>query len=275
MVNRPLREAIKKATGGSDRTVRKWLLAIEKEHLLTREQAELVLAYQRGVDIRKYVSKDGLEEVRRVVREQAPPVPAPTVVGIREAPRVAPRATPTPREAEAAMPIVCMENKDVTEFLRKEFQGYTRSKVGKRLKKVCDTREDLRQILLHDVSDAVRCYAHRLWKSCAVLCGGAIEGILTSLLESRLSGELDNAYTKVRKSQQPKPLKDYTLEDKLDVAEQLGILVKGSASYGHGARKYRNYVHPAEELKIGYPLGQRDARIALELVLKILDEVGK
>lgn len=275
MVNRPLREAIKKATGASDRTVRGWLLAIEREHLLTREQAELVLAYQKGVDIRKYVSEDGLEEVRRVVREQKAAVSAPIVVEVPKTGRVMPRARPRPREAEAALPIIRMENKDVTEFLRKEFQGYTRSKVGKRLKRVCDTREDLRQILLRDVSDAARCYAHGLWKSCVVLCGGAIEGILTSLLESRQSDEVDNAYTKIRKSQKPKPLKDYTLEDKLDVAKQLGILVKGSASYGHGTRNYRNYVHPAEELKIGYPLGQREARIALDLVLKILDEVGK
>lgn len=275
MVNRPLREAIKKATGASERTVRGWLLAIEREHLLTREQAELVLAYQRDVDIRKYVSKDGLEEVRRIVREQTVPVSVPTAVGVRETRRVAPRARRAARETEVAMPIVCMGDKDVTEFLRKEFQGYTRRKVGKRLKNVCDTREDLRQMLLRDVSNAVRCYAHGVWKSCVVLCGGAIEGILTALLESWPGGQVDSAYARVRKGRPSKALKDYTLEDKLDVAKELRILVKGSASYGHGTRNYRNYVHPAEELKIGYPLGQRDARIALELVLKILDEVGK
>jgi hypothetical protein len=274
MVRRPLMEVISEATGASARTVRGWRLAIEREHLLTRDQAELVLAHQRGVDIRRYVSKDGLEEIRRIVKEQ--PVPAPTL-DTAEVDRRAASAAPAKRAPAwvgAAVSTVVMSNGEVNDFLRSEFGGHTRRTLGKRLKGVCQSREDLRGVLLRDISDAARCYAHGVWKSCVVLCGGAVEGILTALLERRSTGQVDAAYLQVRRNQGRKPLAKYTLEDKVDVAEQLGILVKGSASYSHGVRNYRNYVHPTEELRIGYPLGQRDARIALELVLKILDEVG-
>jgi hypothetical protein len=168
-----------------------------------------------------------------------------------------------------------MDDKDVTAFLQYEFEGYTRSKVGKRLKSVCGAREDLRQVLLRDVSDAVRCYAHGLWKPCVVLCGGAMEGILSALLDGRPSGQVADAWTSAAKGREPKAVKDYTLEEKILVAKELGVLVKGSASYGQGLRNYRNYVHPKEELTIGHPLGHGDARIALQLVLKLLDEVGR
>lgn len=167
-----------------------------------------------------------------------------------------------------------MRNTDVTGLLRTEFGGYTRMKVGKRLKGVCETREDLRKVLLRDVSDAVRCYAHGLWKPCVVLCGGVMEGILTALLETRPRGQLGGTYAQVGKGEKLKALRDYTLGDKLDVAKELGLFTKGSASYGHGVRNYRNYVHPVAELRTGHPLGRSDARIALEFVLKILDEVG-
>jgi DNA-binding transcriptional ArsR family regulator len=271
---KPLREAIRETTGKSDRTVRGWLLATEREHLLTREQAELVVAYQKGVDIRKYVSGEGLEEIRRIVKEHPPSARVPATMEARGTARAAHSVRQAPDPMETTAPIAVMGNSEVNEFLRREFGGHTRRTLGKRLKNVCQKREDLRQILLRDVSDAVRCYAHGIWKSCVILCGGAIEGMLTALLEQKPRTQVDSAYAQVRKNQNKKPLGRYTLEDKVDVAEQLGILVKGSALYGHGARNYRNYVHPAEELRIGYPLGQRDARIALELVLKILDELG-
>jgi hypothetical protein len=158
--------------------------------------------------------------------------------------------------------IAVMNEKDVTRFLQDEFGGYTRSKVGKRL------------VMLRDVSDAARCYAHSLWKPCVILCGGAIEGILSALLDGRPTRQVADAWTSVAEGQRPKALKDYTLQDKISVAGELGILARGSALYGQGLRNYRNYVHPEAELKTGYPLAQGDARIALELVLKLLDEVA-
>ena len=267
-------EVIAEATGASARTVRGWRLAIEREHLLTREQAELVLAHHKRVDIRRYVSKDGLEEIRRIVKEQPAPEPTPPTVETHRTGRSTHTAKRAPGPVEAVIPTVAMGNMEANDFLGREFGGHTRRTLGKRLKSVCQAREDLRQILLRDVTDAVRCYAHGIWKSCVVLCGGAMEGMLTALLERQSRGQVDAAYAQVRRNQSRKPLAKYTLEDKVDVGEQLGILVKGSASYSHGVRNYRNYVHPTEELRIGYPLGQRDARIALELVLKILDEVG-
>lgn len=267
-------QVIAESTGASLRTVSGWRLALEREHLLTREQAGLVLAHQKGVDIRKYVSKDGLEEIRRIVTEQPAQVPFSDKVGAPQTVKAVPPAKRPRKGATPPTPVVRMENTDVTEFMKAQFEDHTRSKLGKRLKVICGDREDLRRVLLRDISDAVRCYAHGVWKSCVVLCGGTIEGILTALLESEPSSVVDSAYARARKGKPKKALKNYTLEDKLDVAAQLGILAKGSASYGHGVRNYRNYVHPAEELRIGYPLGQRDARIALELVLKILDEVG-
>jgi hypothetical protein len=274
MVKRPLMEVIAKATGASARTVRRWRFAIEREYLLTRQQAELVLARQKGVDIRRYVSDDGLEEIRRIVKQQPAPAPSPANAQINDTAGSPGSAKRGRSSVRGAVPIVVMSNVEVSDFLRREFGGHTRRTLGKRLKGVCQTREDLRRVLLRDISDAARCYAHGVWKSCVVLCGGAVEGILTALLEGRSRRQVDTAYAQLRRNQSHTALARYTLEDKVDVAEQLGILVKGSASYSHGVRNYRNYVHPAEELRIGYPLGQRDARIALELVLKILDEVG-
>lgn len=166
-------------------------------------------------------------------------------------------------------------DREITEFLRREF-NYTRSKIGKRLKKICGAQEQLRGILLRDICDAVRCYAHGLWKPAVILCGGALEGILSEPILRQPDAIRDAAYLKAYpQTKQAKRMENYRLCHYLDVAAELKVIRETTAKLGHGVRDYRNYIHPLTEIEEKQEITDNDARIACTLVFKILEEVGK
>jgi len=181
-------------------------------------------------------------------------------------------AVEMPRASERWQQIT---DREITEFLRREF-NYSRQKIGKRLKKVCGDKEKLRQILLRDISDAARCYAHGLWKPAVILCGGTIEGVLSELMTRQPANKRDAAYLRAYPEQKRAgKAKDYRLSHYLDVAAELGVIRPATAKLGHGVRDYRNYIHPLAELEEEHEITDGDARIACQLVFNILEEVGK
>jgi len=75
MVNRPLREAIKEATGVStDRAVQLWIKEFRRKHLVSSEQAERMIAYLKGVDLEEFLSEDQLAETRELLTREGLPV---------------------------------------------------------------------------------------------------------------------------------------------------------------------------------------------------------
>lgn len=120
---------------------------------------------------------------------------------------------------------------------------------------------DLRTIIERDYSEIQRAYISNCWKSVIILCGGAIEAILTDLLTS------NETAAKSAKSAPKRP--DFTrwdLSELISVAVELNLVSTGVEKLSHSLREYRNLVHPGNELRNQLRFGAEEAKIAVEVL---------
>jgi hypothetical protein len=144
-------------------------------------------------------------------------------------------------------------------------------------------RERLRQVLNDDWRDAGRALEAGLWKSCVVLCGGILEGILVDVLDRderrgqvlemlrrrrERSGNLSNRADKVE---------DYDLAALIDVARSLDpkVLSAPLAKQCDVLRTVRNLVHPVAQVREDLHVTAAQARIALDTVKQCADELRR
>lgn len=232
--------------------------------------AGVLAALKTDIDLHEYYPVEHVDRIRRLVAElkAAPAVSSGPIL----IPQSAPKKAEPPRQG---VPAPALTDREITEYLKREFR-YTRTKVAKRLKKICAGDQQLKDILLRDICDAVRCYAHELWKPAVILCGGAIEGILSQPIAREPAVARDAAYLRAYPTQKrAKKMSHYRLMHYLDVAAELEVIKGTTAKLGQGIRDYRNYIHPLAESEEKHQITDGDARIACELVFKLLEGVGK
>ena len=94
-----------------------------------------------------------------------------------------------------------------------------------------------------------------------ILCGGAIEAILTDLIATHKSR------AKSAKSAPNKPdITHWDLSDLINVVVELDLISSGVEKLSHSLREYRNLVHPGNEIRKGLTFDAEEARIAVELL---------
>jgi len=120
---------------------------------------------------------------------------------------------------------------------------------------------DLKAIIERDYSEIQRAYVSNCWKSVIILCGGAIEAILTDLLK------LNEHAAKSAKSAPNKPdITHWDLSALISVAVELKLVTTGIEKFSPSLREYRNLVHPGNELRNELYFGAEEAKIAVEIL---------
>jgi len=130
------------------------------------------------------------------------------------------------------------------------------------------------------ISDAaMQNILQKRWIECAacIQCGAPLAatvmvgGLLEGLLLARVNREANKrpiftaaAAPKDRQGQ-PLALKEWTLQDYIGVAHELGWITVAAKDVGVVLRDYRNYIHPQKELSHGIALTTRDAVILWEI----------
>lgn len=119
----------------------------------------------------------------------------------------------------------------------------------------------LRAIIERDYSEIRRAYTSGCWKSVIILCGGAIEAILTDLLSTHET--IARAATEApRKSD----ITRWDLSALINVAVELKLVSAGVEKLSHSLREYRNLVHPGNELRNELRFDAEEAKIAFEVL---------
>ncbi len=121
--------------------------------------------------------------------------------------------------------------------------------------------EELKQIIKRDFSEIQRAFVGQCWKSVIILCGGAIEAILTDLLianesQAKNSGKAPNKPDITR----------WDLSDLINVCVDLSLVSPGVDKLSHSLREYRNLVHPGNEIRKNLTFDAEEAKIALEVL---------
>lgn len=125
----------------------------------------------------------------------------------------------------------------------------------------------LRGQLAKDWDEAQRVREVKAWKSCVILCGGILEGMLLDVLK-RDEQEAKLAYKGKGKAE----LDHWDLVDLVDVAKDVGKLSKSVGHLGHGLREFRNLIHPGKQVRENVSLTQEEAEIAFNVVKVCLRE---
>ena len=130
----------------------------------------------------------------------------------------------------------------------------------------------LLNILERDYRDIQKCLEAECWKAVIILCGGCLEAILYDVLKQREAQALQS--TKHGRG----ALEDWTLENYIEVATDLGLITRGVESFSHSLRDYRNLVHPLKEIRGNYKIQREEATASFEslkMAIRDLEETPK
>ena len=122
----------------------------------------------------------------------------------------------------------------------------------------------LQQLLAADWQEAQTVYSVSAWKSCVILCGGILEGLLLDAL-GRDTQRAEEVYSSLRKKSPP-DLSRWDLSDVVDVSEEMSILSKGTIHLGNALRLFRNLIHPGRQMREKVDVTEDEASIALSAV---------
>lgn len=119
----------------------------------------------------------------------------------------------------------------------------------------------LREIIERDFSEIQRSFISECWKSVIILCGGAIEAILTDLIIANETQAIASA-----KAPDKADITRWDLSDLINVAVDLKLVSAGVEKLSHPIREYRNLVHPGKEIRSELTFDAEEAKIALEVL---------
>jgi hypothetical protein len=133
--------------------------------------------------------------------------------------------------------------------------------------------EALAQALIVRMDEAQRCIDAKAYLSAVILSGSVLEGICLGFgLQHR--ERVNRAYSALF-NRSARPMHDWRLAEWIDVLSSVGDLSPNVQKFGHGLRDFRNYVHPAEQLANRFSPDQHTARIAFQVVVAAIEDLGR
>lgn len=128
---------------------------------------------------------------------------------------------------------------------------------------------NLRKIIERDYIGLNKCLAVKVWKAVIILAGGLIEALLLdSLLKDENKARSSSKATSLKSN-----LKKWDLGALLDVAVNIELINPGAEKLSDTVRKYRNLVHPGNELRSSLKIEPEEAKIAVEVLNMIIRDL--
>jgi hypothetical protein len=124
----------------------------------------------------------------------------------------------------------------------------------------------LRDALIARVREADSCFKVGAFLAVVILCGSVLEGLCMGFGANEPDRFRAAFGERFRKSA-PDRLGDWNLFEWLAVMRHLGEVSPTVEKYGQALRDFRNYVHPAQQLRAGFTPDEHNAHIALQVVL--------
>lgn len=154
-----------------------------------------------------------------------------------------------------------------TDFLKLNFNVDINSlKLDDRIRAVIQARLD----------EIDRCICADAPLAAIFLVGSVLEGILLSIAKSypqkfntAKSAPKDSATKKTRK------FSDWTLNDLIDVAAEIGILKPDVKKFSHVVRDFRNYIHPNQQVIEQFFPDKQTALICFQVLKAAIVQIGE
>lgn len=129
---------------------------------------------------------------------------------------------------------------------------------------------EVRQILLRDMQECAVAIATGQTKNATIMTGSIIEALLYAKLTEK---SITSYAVPTRSGTINKVLQDMALADLLFVAEQEKLITPNSIQLSHYVRDYRNFIHPAKEIRSTDHISQENVLIMWSILKRLIDEL--
>lgn len=159
------------------------------------------------------------------------------------------------------------ENEGIDEFLGKDF--------GDTVFDVLGVEPRLVDILKMRIDEIQKAIAADAPLASIFLSGSTLEGILLGV--ARKYPAIFNASNKAPRDKEGKVLRFtcWKLGVLIDVAHDAGFLKEDVRKFSHVLREFRNYIHPMQQMEIGFSPDMYTARICLQVLRAAIFQVGQ
>lgn len=130
--------------------------------------------------------------------------------------------------------------------------------------------EKLRVILESDLREVTQLLEGRAWKSCIILCGSILEGLLLWKLED---AHRDGAESPSEEGAKIADYEDFGLALLLRSCREQQLVENEAMMLTEWAREYRNLIHPGNQRRSGRQVREEHANIAINLVMLVANSM--
>lgn len=134
---------------------------------------------------------------------------------------------------------------------------------------------EMQRILTRRWREAGLCVSAKAPLAAIVMMGGLLEGLLVARVNL-----MPNKAPAFKAKSSPKdrngktlPVKEWTLNNYLEIAHELGWIGKPTRDIGAVLREYRNFIHPAKELSAGISLTDNDSAMLWSVFSTVAQQI--
>ncbi len=155
---------------------------------------------------------------------------------------------------------------DEAEFLKTEFNGIPLSSlpVDSCLIPYLETR----------IKEIRQCLSIKASLSAIFLIGSTLEGVLLGIA-SKYPALYNRAHSapKDAKTDKIRNLNEWTLNNFIDVSCEVGFLKEDVKKFSHALRDFRNYIHPYQQMSMGFQPDEHTAKICFQVLKAALYQI--
>jgi hypothetical protein len=152
------------------------------------------------------------------------------------------------------------------QFLKREFSNLTIDALG--------LEGGLVDVLNERVQEIERCFQSGAYLAVLILAGSTLEGLLLGI-----AGKYPRYFNQAQaspKDSDGKPMKfhQWNLNAFIDVAAELRLIEHDTRKFSHALRDFRNYIHPFEQMSVGFSPREGTAKISLQVLRSALYDIS-
>lgn len=135
--------------------------------------------------------------------------------------------------------------------------------------------EVLKPVLEGRISEMKSCFKAQAYLSVIFMAGSMLEGILLSLANQNPRVFNQATIAPKTKDGKVKAFYEWTLNDLINVAHEIGLLKKDVAKFSHVLRDFRNYIHPYQQMSERFFPDENTAKICMQVMKGALLQISR
>ena len=135
--------------------------------------------------------------------------------------------------------------------------------------------EVLKPVLERRMAEMKSCFKAKAYLSVIFMAGSMLEGILLSLANQNPRTFNQANVAPKNKEGKVKAFHEWTLNDLINVAYEIGILKKDVAKFSHVLRDFRNYIHPYQQMSERFFPDENTAKICMQVMKGALLQISQ